>query len=157
MPWTRPSASRETPERVLRTLRRPRRQARAVDLVADRRPVAARLAGRATDRGVRRRQAVACDPVCRQLEALDAEPGQSRPDGVRVRACVEQRAEQHVPGDAGDAVDIQQPAHAPAPARAIRAAIVPAPNPSSMLTTATPAAHEHSIASSAATPEKAAP
>ncbi len=59
------------------------------------------------------------------------------------------------PGDAGDAVDVEDPAHADC--LAIRAAIVPAPNPSSMFTTATPAAHEVSIASSALTPPNAAP
>jgi hypothetical protein len=39
----------------------------------------------------------------------------------------------------------------------MRAAIVPAPKPSSMLTQATPAAQEESIASSAVTPPKEAP
>ena len=83
-------------------------------------------------------------------QALDAEPAQ-----VDRRARVEQRAEQHVAGDAADAVDVEDPAHA---ARlAIRAAIVPAPNPSSMFTTATPAAHEVIIASSALTPPNVAP
>ena len=41
--------------------------------------------------------------------------------------------------------------------RAIRAAIVPAPNPSSMLTTATPAAQEVSIARRADRPPNVAP
>ena len=69
-----------------------------------------------------------------------------------LRAGVEQRAEQHVARDAADAVDVEGPHR-----RAILAAIVPAPKPSSMFTTATPAAHEVSIASSAVTPPNAAP
>ena len=60
------------------------------------------------------------------------------------------------PGDAADAVDVEDAAHA-RHCRAIRAAIVPAPKPSSMFTTATPAAHEVIIASSALTPPNVAP
>jgi hypothetical protein len=91
-------------------------------------------------------------------QPVDAEPLQRRADVRRVRARVEQGAEQHVARDAGEAVEVERPRHAAAPAeRAIRAAIVPAPKPSSMFTTATPAAHEHSMDSSAVTPENAAP
>ena len=103
------------------------------------------------------------DPVTRHGGGLERQSGQpervqARAHVAGVRAGVEQRGEQHVAGDAGDGVDVGEAAHAPPPAeRAIRAAIVPAPNPSSMLTTATPAAHEVSIASSAERPPNVAP
>ena len=75
-----------------------------------------------------------------------------------VGARVEQSAEQHVAGDSRHAVEVEDPSHSSPPAeRAIRAAIVPAPKPSSMLTTATPAAHEMSIECSAVMPLSAAP
>ena len=100
-----------------------------------------------------------------ERQALDAQPGEPALDRPRVGARVEQRAEQHVARDArrrsrGTAsasrrlrpsVEFVAPsatvdagaAHAAPPAeRAIRAAIVPAPNPSSIPTTASPAAHE---------------
>ena len=88
-------------------------------------------------------------PICSRIDAQPLEP-------VDRRARVQQRAEQHVAGDAADAVDVEDHA-APAERRAIRAAIVPAPNPSSMFTTATPAAHDVSMASSALTPPNVAP
>ena len=91
-----------------------------------------------------------------QVEAVDAEPAEALAHGLLVGARVEQRGQQHVAGDAGDAVDVEDH-DAPPAARAMRAAIVPAPKPSSMLTTASPAAHELSIASSAETPPKAVP
>jgi len=71
------------------------------------------------------------------------------------RAGVEQRAEQHVARDAADAVHVQDSGHALC--LAIRAAIVPAPKPSSMFTTATPAAQLVIIASRAETPPNVAP
>ena len=83
-------------------------------------------------------------------QALDAEPVE-----VDGGAGVDQRAEQHVARDTADAVDVERAAHAAL--RAIRAAIVPAPKPSSMFTTATPAAHEVIIASRAETPPNVAP
>ena len=87
------------------------------------------------------------------------QPRQAGAHVVLVGAGVEQRGEQHVAGRAANAVDVQQPpAHAaPAARLAMRAAMVPAPKPSSMLTTARPAAHELSIASSAETPPNAVP
>ena len=101
---------------------------------------------------------MAADAAHVEVESRHPEPGQSGAHGALVRAGVEQRAEQHVAGHAGDAVDVEEPGHrAPPAARAIRAAIVPAPKPSSMFTTATPAAHEVSIESSADTPPNDAP
>ena len=78
----------------------------------------------------------------------------SKADRSTVAPGVEQRAEQHVPGDPADAVHVQD--HF-ADCLAILAAIVPAPNPSSMFTTATPAAQLVIIASSALTPPNVAP
>ena len=148
----------EPPERVLRTLARPLGQARGVDQRADRAPVAVRLAGAAWIVAWVGADRVAAHLLRAQLEPLDAEPGQPCADHPRIGAGVEQRAQQHVAGDAGHAVEVEDPAHPPPPAeRAIRAAIVPAPNPSSMLTTATPAAQETSIDSSAVMPASAAP
>ena len=148
----------EPPERLLRSVARPLRQARGVDQRADRAPVALRLPRRRVDRGVRGADRVPAHPLRAQLEPLDAEPGQARADRLRIGAGVEQRAEQHVAGDPGHAVEVEEPGHPAPPAeRAIRAAIVPAPKPSSMLTTATPAAHETSIDIRAVMPESAAP
>ena len=94
----------------------------------------------------------------RQPEAGEAEAAQAGADPLLVGPGVEQGAEQHVAGETADRVDVGQPAHcSPSVWRAIRAAIVPAPKPSSMLTTATPAAHEVSIDRSALMPPNAAP
>ena len=148
----------EPAEGLLRPLARPLGQARGVDQRADRAPVALRLAGRGSDRGVRGADRVPADALRAQLEPLDGEPGQPVADHVRIGAGVEQRAQQHVAGDAGHAVEVEDAGHRPPPAeRAIRAAIVPAPKPSSMFTTATPAAHEMSIECSAVMPDSAAP
>ena len=148
----------EPPERLLRALARPLRQARGVDQRADRAPVALRLPWRGVDGRVRGADRVPRHRLGAQLEPLDAEPGQPGADPLRVGAGVQERAEQHVAGDPGHAVEVEDPAHAALPAaRAIRAAIVPAPKPSSMLTTATPAAHEISIECSAVMPLSAAP
>ena len=92
----------------------------------------------------------------------------SRPSTPSARTCsamrsapapgVDQRGQQHVAGGAGDAVDVGDARHeAPAARRAMRAAIVPAPKPSSMFTQATPAAHDESMASRAVTPPSDAP
>ena len=102
------------------------------------------------------------DPVHTDLDRPDPEPGGQRVERAAVCAGVEQRREQHVAGDPADAVEVEQPAHGalravPRAARAIRAAIVPAPKPSSIPTTARPAAHEQSIAWSAVCPPCAEP
>ena len=148
----------EPPERLLRDRARPRGKLRGVDQGADRAPVPVRLLARAIDGGVRGAHGVSRHLLRAQLEPLDAEPRQRRADRLRIGARVEQGAEQHVAGDSRHAVEVEDPGHAPPPAeRAIRAAIVPAPKPSSILTTATPAAQETSIDSSAVTPDSAAP
>ena len=81
---------------------------------------------------------------------------------VRGRAGVEQRRQEHVARRAADDVDVQDPHRVAAPhrgadCRAIIAAMVPAPTPSSTFTHATPGAHEESIDSSAARPPSDAP
>ena len=87
---------------------------------------------------------------------VDPRRGERLAHGRDIGARIEKRREQHVAGRAADAVDVQDH-RAPPALRAMRAAIVPAPKPSSMLTTASAAAHELSIASSAATPLNAVP
>ena len=88
----------------------------------------------------------------------------------RRHAGVDQRRDRHVAGDAGGRLEVQVLAAQLARAslamrralhrsrfRLIIAASWPAPKPLSMLTTATPAAHEFSIDSSAAMPPRLAP
>ena len=105
-----------------------------------------------------RGDAVPRRPPDAQVEALDAEPAHVLGHALLARAGVDQRRQQHVARGAGDAVDVGDARHdAPAARRAMRAAMVPAPKPSSMLTQATPAAHDESIASSAVTPSSDAP
>ncbi len=99
---------------------------------------------------------MALGPRHAQVEPVDAEAAEALAHDLLVGAGVEQRPQQHVTRDARHAVDVQDH-DAPPAARAMRAAIVPAPKPSSMLTTASPAAQEFSIASSAETPPKAVP
>ena len=96
------------------------------------------------------------DPVAlgaRDLDLHVAEPEGA--DGVMQhlvrRARIEERGEQHVTGEPADAVQVRDRRHRAA-RRAIRAATVPAPSPSSIPTTARPSAHEESIACSAVSP-----
>ena len=98
------------------------------------------------------------DAVALRARVTMSTPSASQPvaDGRLRGARVEQRAEEHVAGDARDRVDVEQPAHEAA-ARAMRLATVAAPNPSSMLTTATPGAQEESIDMSATCPPAATP
>ena len=103
-----------------------------------------------------RTDAVTLDPRQLEVEALDAGGGQRLAHGGDVGARIEQGGQQHVPGGAADAVDVQDH-RAPPRSRAMRAAMVPAPKPSSMFTTESAAAHELSIASSADTPPNAVP
>ena len=101
---------------------------------------------------------VAADAAHLEVESRHPEARQGRAHRALVGAGVQQRAQQHVAREAGDGVHVEEPGHrAPPAARAMRAAIVPAPKPSSMFTTATPAAQEVSIASSADTPPNEAP
>ena len=65
---------------------------------------------------------------CRSaVPSSSSRPSTSSPERSTSRAGVEQRAQQHVPGHAGDAVDVEDPAHADC--LAIRAAIVPGAEP----------------------------
>ena len=149
----------EPPERRERPLARPWRE--GGDPIRRRmvgRP-APRLAGRGrgATRGPRRaRRAGAQLDV--ELEPVDPDDEEAKLDYVQFGAGVEQRAEKHVAGHAADAVHVGDAAHpAPAAVRAIRAAIVPAPKPSSIPTTASPAAHELNIDSRGVTPPNAVP
>ena len=95
------------------------------------------------------------DPLDVDLHALDAERGRDGAQDLELGAGVEERSEQHVAGEPADAVEVGDAAHSRP--RAMRAAIVPAPSPSSMPTTARPAAHDASIALSAVVPPCAEP
>ena len=106
-------------------------------------------------------------PPYRQLEAGQAQLRQTAAQLHLGDAGVEQGAEQHVAAGAGDAVEVgdghPQPSGGDAAStaariwRTIACAISAAPKPLSMFTTDTPAAHELSIASSAAAPPRLAP
>ena len=101
-----PLGDREALERVLRALLGAGRELRGVDLVADRRPVAVRLPGRAVHVHGRR-----VDPVAIGLPELDAQPVDAEVGQLDRRARVDQRAEQHVARDAADAVDVEHARH----------------------------------------------
>jgi hypothetical protein len=93
-----------------------------------------------------------------QIESVDPQPSHVLRHDLGARSGIDQGCQQHVAGGTADAVDVGDARHeAPAARRAMRAAIVPAPKPSSMLTQATPAAHEESMASRAVTPPNDAP
>ena len=124
------------------------------------------LADLAVVRGVRdrrrRRFARWSAPIpCRSTRStpistpVDAERGRDAAKRLELGARVEERREQHVAGEPADAVEVRDAAQSRP--RAIRAAIVPAPSPSSMPTTASAAAHEASIALSAVVPPCAEP
>ena len=98
------------------------------------------------------------DPTDGDLDAADIEPCGEATEPLEVGARVEERCEEHVAGDPADAIQVYVSRHGwGTAARAMRAAIVPAPKPSSMPTTASPAAQEHSIAFSAVLPPSAEP
>ena len=147
--WIRRLGVGEPPERLLRPRRAPARAGRR------RRSARGSSASRAAAGRARRRSSRAWRPcACRLTRSVrSSRPATpSRGQARRATACgvgagVEQRAEQHVAGDAGrrSRGTATRLTRAPPAERAIRAAIVPAPNPSSMLTTASPAAHETSI------------
>ena len=97
--------------------------------------------------------AAALHPLERHRVAVDAEPGERAGDDVGVGAGIDERAEHHVAGDAGRAVEVGDGASGSAVIAAdIRATAHAAPKPLSMPTTVTPLAHEACIASSAVTP-----
>ena len=110
------------------------------------------------DVDVPRADPVALLPGDDDLDTVEAERCGERVEDSLVRARVEQRREQHVARQPTDAVQIGDPRHGlGCAARAMRAAIVPAPKPSSMPTTASPAAQEQSMALSAVRPPSAEP
>ncbi len=103
---------------------------------------------------VKRRDAVPQDASRANLDTLEAEARRKHSQHLQVGTGVQARGEQHVAGEAAHAVEVRNQALA---CRAIRAAIVPAPRPSSTPTTASAAAHELSIALSAVLPPFADP
>ena len=77
---------------------------------------------------------------------------------VEIRPGIEQAAQGHVAGDAGEAVEPGHRAGAVGDAHGrVRATAQAAPNPLSMPTTVIPAAQEACMANSAVTPSRAAP
>ena len=94
-----------------------------------------------------------------ERDSLERERAQLPLDLGQRHAERYQGAQDHVPARATDAVEVDD-AHADLSARdrsAITPAAYPAPNPLSMFTTVTPAAHELSIARRAARPPNEAP
>jgi hypothetical protein len=102
-------------------------------------------------------------PHLRDDEAMShAEAGEILAELAAREAGVEQRAEEHVPGDSRERVEMEhagsgRPRARALHARLIRVASTAAPNPLSMLTTPTFGAQLFSIESSAVTPPNAAP
>ena len=122
------------------------------DLLAQRAP-ALLAVGAAGDVDVEGADAVTLDPLELQVDPAEAEPHRHLAQCVFRRTRVDQRREQHVAREAACAVEVRDHSRP----RAIRAAIVPAPSPSSMPTTARAAAHEASIAFNAVRPFSATP
>jgi len=82
---------------------------------------------------------------------VEAETGETFPESLRVCPRAYERSERHIATDAGKTVEISY-FHL-----FTRCAKYPAPKPLSIFITATPAAQEFSIASSADSPPKLAP
>ena len=119
-------------------------------------PRPASLGGQVTrDRERERPQTLPAHQGGREPDAAAEHRGHGIGNLVRGRAGVEQRRQEHVARRAADDVDVQDPHRVDC--RAIIAAMVPAPTPSSTFTHATPGAHEESIDSSAARPPSDAP
>jgi hypothetical protein len=76
-----------------------------------------------------------------------------------VASGIDKRGEHHIAGDPTDTIQVRGATHgwAPAAARAMRAAMVPAPKPSSIPTTARPGEQDESMALSAVRPASAEP
>ena len=160
VPWMRRLGLGEPAEGVVRARRAPRRAASAPSISARTSPQVRCTCscGASTSTRAPRRCRGARRASSREVEPVDAAAGRGRRArplrrrrrrAARRAACRRRRPRRSRRRGARHA--------APAAARAMRAAIVPAPKPSSMLTTASPAAHELSIASSAETPPNAAP
>ena len=113
-----PLGVREPAERLLRPGARALGEPGGVDLRADRGPVAVRLR-RPRRRTVTRVAVIPWRSPSRvAAQAFHAQPGEPALDRRRVRARVEQRPEQHVAGDAADAVDVERcGSRAPPPPR----------------------------------------
>ena len=126
-----------------------------LDELADLAVVAMRVVVGRVDAEVERTDPLPLDALDVDLDAVDAERGRNAAQRLELGARVEERGEQHVARETADAVQVGDAAHSRP--RAIRAAIVPAPSPSSIPTTASPAAHDASIAFSAVVPPCAEP
>ena len=120
--------------------------------------------GRRPHVDLRRARCRRCPPRRRRARTARREAPRALADRLEVGAGVDQRAERHVAGDAGDAIEVEEPHPArpwPRPrrrsARTMRCATCAAPNPLSMFTTATPGAHDASIVRSAREPSNDAP
>jgi hypothetical protein len=94
---------------------------------------------------VKRPDALPLDALDRDLDTADSERDGHAPQALELGTSVEQGGEKHVARQSADAVEIRDPAHSRP--RAIRAAIVPAPRPSSIPTTASPAAQDAALRS----------
>ena len=149
----RPSASASranAPERALRA-RCGKSARRAISSRMSRQSAGALLARAPSTRTCRAADPVALDALDLELEPVDPEPRGTARTRPRRRAPASSSAPSSMsPATPADAVEVSsRVTRATRGPRAIRAAIVPAPKPSSMFTTATPAAQEVSIASSA--------
>ena len=92
------------------------------------------------------------DGLCVERPSADGDALAQRADLVEIGAEVDERAEGHVAGDAGEAVEPGDDRHL-----SNRITALAAPKPLSMPTTVMPAAHDASMARSAVTPSRAAP
>ena len=110
VPWTRASASASRRNASCASVARPRRQLSAVDQLPNVLPGAVLALRRSVDVDAgRRRSRAARRARCGDLDRPSA--GRRSAAGVHpvlTRAGVEQRGEQHVARDAGDAVDVEQ-------------------------------------------------
>ncbi len=123
------------------------------------------LAGGATARAFRGDDVHVGGGDPRTLHPADLDPNveAERRDGLLEggdrRAGVEQRRQDHVARQPPDRIEMRDAGHGASTSarRAMRAATEPAPSPSSIPTTASPSAQEHSIALSAVCPPCADP
>ena len=134
----------EACERGQRLLADRLREVCALDELANLAVPTMRVAGWSPHVDVQRPDPVALDARDDDLHAFEPERLGNRAKPLDIRARVEQRGEEHVARQTAHTVQVRSAAHSRP--RAIRAAIVPAPSPSSIPTTARPAAQEESIA-----------
>src|SRR4029079_11402747 len=73
--------------------------------------VAVVVRGLGDDVGPRGRDAAALDPFERHRPAVDPEPAEGGTHGLDIGAGIDQRAEEHVAGDAGRRVDVGDAGH----------------------------------------------